>query len=126
MQQPATEGEEALPLPKLREAAQPLAEGLPERLLAAPVLRDGVPLAFVPYLPAEEDLDWPENRERESDEEPEGGDGEEGADTPADDEPAEDEPESADMAPRREKTADMVGALEPGLVFYQKLGDYWT
>ena len=36
------------------------------------------------------------------------------------------EPESADMARRREKTAEMVGVIEPGLAFYQKLGDYWT
>ena len=32
----------------------------------------------------------------------------------------------ADMAKRREKTAEMVGVIEPGLVLYQKLGDYWT
>ena len=34
--------------------------------------------------------------------------------------------EAPDTARRREKTAEMVAVIEPGLVFYQKLGDYWT
>lgn len=108
------------------------ADGLPDFVLPAPVLRDGVPLAFVPYLPAEEELEGAEAREAEEDEataeeqtdgEGEGGDG---AQEDADFEATGDEPETADMALRREKTADMVGVIEPGLVFYQKLGEYWT
>ena len=53
--------------------------------------------------------------------------GEEDGDAPQEDQGGgEPEPESPDMARRREKTAEMVGVIEPGLVFYQKLGDYWT
>ncbi|MGD9477900.1 hypothetical protein [Shinella sp. G-2] len=126
--QPAVEQEEPLPLPRSRDAAAPIVDATPERLLAAPVLREGVPVAFVPYLPAEEDLEWPQSREPEKDEETDGDNEDEGgeADEDAQDAPADDEPETADMARRREKTAEMVGVLEPGLVFYQKLGDYWT
>ena len=88
-----------------------------------------MPLAFVPYLPAEEDIAWPESREAGEDEATGEDDeaGEEDGDAPQEDQGGgEPEPESPDMARRREKTAEMVGVLEPGLVFYQKLGDYWT
>ena len=101
--------------------------------LAVPVaaaVREGIPLAFVPYLPAEEDLEWSDGREAEKDElgEDEESTGSEGEDTESGDEDmaGEDEAETPDMARRREKTTDMVGVIEPGLVFYQKLGDYWT
>ena len=126
--QPAAEPDEALPMPQAREAAQAaaLADALPDRLPPTAMLREGVPLAFVPYLPAEEDIAWPEGRQSEAEEdEPAGEEGEAGEDA----EPergGEEEPESADMARRREKAAEMVGVIEPGLVFYQKLGDYWT
>lgn len=128
------EQDDALPMPLSRDTAQAaaMANATPDRLLQAAVLRDGVPLAFVPYLPAEEDLDWPENRNPEKDEaddeEPAGSghEDDDGAEADAGADNAEDEPETADMARRREKTADMVGVMEPGLVFYQKLGDYWT
>ncbi len=131
LQRPAAQEDEALPLPQARNAALPaaVAEVLPDRLPPAAILRDGVPLAFVPYLPAEQEVAWPESREAEEEEEASGdepdGDESEGE---ADAEPdgGEGEPESADMARRREKTAEMVGVIEPGLVFYQKLGDYWT
>lgn len=137
LQEAHAEAEEPLPLPtptlQAREALQAaLADATPERLLAAAILREGIPLAFVPYLPAEEDLDWSEGRE--SGEEDETANEEHGDDAEAGGEAGEDtafeafgeEPEADDMAKRREKIADMVGVIEPGLVFYQKLGDYWT
>ncbi|GAA4168824.1 hypothetical protein [Shinella granuli] len=128
--------DEPLPMPQAREALQALQAALadvtPERLLSATLLREGIPLAFVPYLPAEEDLDWSEGRERgEEDEAANKGDGDDGeaggeAGEDAAFETSGEEPEADDMAKRREKTAEMVGVIEPGLVFYQKLGDYWT
>jgi hypothetical protein len=125
------EQDEPLPMPLPRETAQTAAaNATPEKLPQATVLREGVPLAFVPYLPAEEDLEWPENRKADKDEADDEqqaaseNDGE--AEEDADFDSAEDEPETADMARKREKTAEMVGVIEPGLVFYQKLGDYWT
>ena len=129
--QPSAEPDDAASAPQARAAAQSMAvaDVLPERLPAAAIPREGVPLAFVPYLPAEEDIAWPESREAEQDDAP-------GEDDPAGEEDGEEmqedpgsgepEPESPDMARRREKTAEMVGVIEPGLVFYQKLGDYWT
>jgi hypothetical protein len=117
-----------------REGVQPaaIADAMPDKLLPAAVLREGVPLAFVPYLPAEEDLASPDTREAKEDEaddedqteDEDAGGGE--AQEDADGEEAGSEPEAADMARRREKTAEMVGVIEPGLSFYQKLGDYWT
>ena len=132
----AAEPDDILPMPQAREALQALQAALadvtPERLLSTPLLREGIPLAFVPYLPAEEDLDWTEGRQREEEDETaheDGGDGEapdgEAGEDAAFEAPGE-EPEAADMERRREKTAEMVGVIEPGLVFYQKLGDYWT
>ncbi|WP_337183245.1 hypothetical protein [Shinella sp.] len=129
----APEPDKAAPMPPAREAVSSaiLAEAAAERLVAAPVLRDGVPLAFVPYLPAEDDVEWPQPHQADEDEADEQnpedageGNGEEQAQ--GEGEPPGEEPESPDMARRREKTADMVGVMEPGLVFYQKLGDYWT
>lgn len=124
--------DEIRPAQRLAEngAAQAQAAAQPDLALPTAVAREGVPLAFVPYLPAEEDLEWSETREAEEDEatdedgaarEHDGG--EENADGTDDDDK---EPETPDMARRREKTAEMVGVIEPGLVFYQKLGDYWT
>lgn len=124
--------EEIRPAQRLAEngAAQAQAATQPDLALPTAVAREGVPLAFVPYLPAEEDLEWSETQEAEKDEaadedgaagEHDGG--EENADGTADD---GEEPETPDMARRREKAAEMVGVIEPGLVFYQKLGDYWT
>lgn len=133
--QVANDDEKPLPLPTTgRETAQAaVADASPERLLtSAALLREGVPLAFVPYLPAEEETGWPEEQEADKEEAAEeedtqGNDGAEGdAEQDASAETAADEPESPDMARRREKTADMVGVIEPGLAFYQKLGDYWT
>ncbi|MDX3975868.1 hypothetical protein [Shinella sp.] len=125
--------DDALPLPQARETVRTAvaADTMPERLLAATVLpREGVPLAFVPYLPAEEDLEWFETRDTEQDEDQADGEGEgDGEDADPDasgGEPEDAGPEAADMVRRREKTAEMVGVIEPGLVFYQKLGDYWT
>jgi hypothetical protein len=125
--------DDALPLPQARETVQAAvaADTTPERLLAATVLpREGVPLAFVPYLPAEEDLEWFETRDAEKDEDQADGEGEEDDEDADPDafggEPEEADPEATDMVRRREKTAEMVGIIEPGLVFYQKLGDYWT
>ncbi|WP_439615007.1 hypothetical protein [Shinella sp.] len=125
--------DDAVPLPQPRETvrAAVAADTTPERLLAATVLpREGVPLAFVPYLPAEEDLEWFETRDTEKDEEQaeseSEGDGEDADPDASGDEPEEATPETTDMVRRREKTAEMVGVIEPGLVFYQKLGDYWT
>lgn len=130
---PAGEPDKPLPLQQARGAAPAVAfaDATPERLVATPMLREGVPLAFVPYLPAEENVEWPEPREAEQDEAGEENQGEDGggeaqAEAEAEGDAPGEEPESADMARRREKTAEMVGVLEPGLVFYQKLGDYWT
>jgi len=138
-QQPASLPQDAdddgkpLALPQTREAAQgTIADATPERLLAALPLREGVPLAFVPYLPAEDETEWRDDREAEQEEAAEDdgleGDNQSGEEpaADADGESGENEPESPDMARRREKTADMVGVIEPGLVFYQKLGEYWT
>ncbi len=124
--------EEARPAQRLAEngAAQAQAAAQPDLALPTAVAREGVPLAFVPYLPAEEDLEWSQAQEAEKDDaadedgaadEHDGG--EENADGTDDD---SEEPETPDMARRREKAAEMVGVIEPGLVFYQKLGDYWT
>ena len=122
-------------MPQPREGAQPavLTDSTPDILLPVIVVpREGVPLAFVPYLPAEEDLEWKEPAQSEQDEETDedqtGGEDEGGSEagTDADPDADGDEPETADMARRREKTAEMVGIIEPGLAFYQKLGDYWT
>lgn len=130
--QPATDRDEPLPVPHARDGAQAaaLADSTPDRLLPAAVLREGVPLAFVPYLPAEEDLEWPGGREQDKDEAgdedaPDGEDAD-GEAAGSDGEDDAGEPETPDMAQRREKAAEMVGVIEPGLVFYQKLGDYWT
>lgn len=136
--QPLAEGNEPLPAAQAREAAhaQPAAvpDALPDRMLPAAAMREGIPLAFVPYLPAEEDVDWREAAEATEDEaadEAADEDGAEGETGDASGEEAEqnaagEEPEDPDMTRRREKTAELVGPLEPGLVFYQKLGDYWT
>lgn len=122
-----------LPLVQAREAMHQLPAGAtPDRMVPAMGLRDGVPLAFVPYLPAEEDLDWPEPRQRDEEEAGEEEQTDDGSDNPdtagdrAGDEGPGDEAEAPDMAKRREKTAAMVGTIEPGVTFYQKLGDYWT
>ncbi|MCP8896762.1 hypothetical protein KYK29_17695 [Shinella daejeonensis] len=94
-------------------------------------LREGVPLAYVPYLPAEDDPDWDavEDARNEEDEDP-GGDTDDGGE-PDDDERPDDAAdatasESPDMAQRRRKTEEMVGTQEPGLSFYRTLGDYWA
>jgi hypothetical protein len=125
--------QDELPTTRLPEGARPAttADGMPDALPATAVLREGVPLAFVPYLPAEEDVDWHEGAEKDETKDDDEATNEEGdrgeeAGAESDDEAAAEEPEGADMARRREKTADMVGVTEPGLVFYQKLGDYWT
>jgi hypothetical protein len=128
-----TELDESLPMPA-RPAAHPATavDVTPDRLLPVAVPRDGIPLAFVPYLPAEEDLEWSDNRNTEDDEaaDDDVADDEAGDDNAAQQDTeanaSDDEPESTDMARKREKTAEMVGVIEPGLVFYQKLGDYWA
>lgn len=125
--------EETRPAQRLAEngIAQAQAAAQPDLALPTAIaVREGVPLAFVPYLPAEEDLEWSENREADEDEaSDEDGtpDNQDGGEKDADDAAGEsDEPETPEMARRREKTAEMVGVIEPGLVFYQKLGGYWT
>nr|WP_298099548.1 hypothetical protein [uncultured Shinella sp.] len=125
--------EEIRPAQRLAEnaTAQTQAAAQPDLALPTVVAREGVPLAFVPYLPAEEDLEWSENREADEDEATDDEDGtaddqDSGEENPDDTAADGNEPETPDMARRREKTAEMVGVLEPGLVFYQKLGDYWT
>lgn len=117
---------------RVADASRPtlLADGTPDVGLPAAILREGVPVAFVPYLSTEDDLDWPEPQEAEKDEttdedETEGESGDREGEE-ADAGSSEGEPEAADMARRREKTAEMVGVIEPGLAFYQKLGNYWT
>ena len=126
----AADATEALPIPQARETLPAtLADATPDRLLPVIMPRDGVPLAFVPYLPAEEDLEWSHPREAEKDEETDEDNSngeEEDREAAGEDTDAKDGPDDADMAKRREKTAEMVGVIEPGLVFYQKLGDYWT
>lgn len=124
--------EEARPAQRLAEngAAQAQAAAQPDLVLPTAVAREGIPLAFVPYLPAEDDLEWSEAQEAEKDEatDEDGTAGEQDGGEENSEDTAEDggEPETPDMARRREKTAEMVGVIEPGLVFYQKLGDYWT
>lgn len=125
--------EEARPPQRLAEngIAQTQAAAQPDLALPTAIaVRDGIPLAFVPYLPAEEDLEWSESRDADEDEETDedgAADDQDSGEKSADDAAGEgDEPETPEMARRREKTAEMVGVIEPGLVFYQKLGDYWT
>ncbi|MCR6500997.1 hypothetical protein MUO32_18340 [Shinella sp. CPCC 101442] len=122
--------EEARPAQRLADAGAPQVQIAAQPDLAPPTvaaLREGVPLAFVPYTPVEEDLDWSETREAETDEatDEDAGEGN-GGDTDDENTGDGEGPETPDMARRREKTAEMVGVIEPGLVFYQKLGDYWT
>lgn len=105
-----------------------LADGAPDAVLPVIVPREGVPVAFVPYLPTDDELDWSQTGEEDEapDEDATDSEGENEAGEEAEEGSSESEPETADMARRREKTADMVCVIEPGLVFYQKLGDYWT
>ena len=120
------------PLPKGAEAAQAaaVAEAI-DVLLPAAALREGVPLAFVPYLAPQDETEWAETHESEEEAAEEGSDddGAEGGEHAGDEEGgdgAAEEPDGADLARKRATTAEMVGVIEPGLVFYQKLGDYWT
>ncbi|RFZ88882.1 hypothetical protein D0Y60_06955 [Shinella sp. WSJ-2] len=124
--------DEARPAQRLAENAAAPAQAATQLdlPLATMVAREGIPLAFVPYLPAEDDLEWSEAQEAEKDEDAdedgsagEQGSGEENAHDTAED---GEESETPDIARRREKMAEMVGVIEPGLVFYQKLGDYST
>jgi hypothetical protein len=127
------EQDEALPM-QVRTTAQTgaVVDVAPDRLLPAAMPREGMPLAFVPYRPAEEDLEWSDNRKTDDDEPADEeaaedeAEGDSAAQQDAEAGSSDDEPESADMARKREKTAEMVGVIEPGLVFYQKLGDYWA
>ncbi|MCF3638978.1 hypothetical protein LXM94_03235 [Rhizobium sp. TRM95111] len=96
---------------------------------AALAARELIVVGFVPYAPATEE---PAEDERRADEEPENppqdsaredtaGQGEE-------DEGAAAEGEEQDPAldRKRQQVSDLVAAPDPGFVFYQKHGDYWT
>ncbi len=119
-----------------RPAAMPLPPQLPERA-ALPQFRDGLAVPFVPYLPAQDDLETEDRRRREpsgdeedtsdtagengTDGETAGGDAGEGAEGQA-----ADDADTPEMARRRQKIDDLVGPPDPGFAFYQKLGEYWT
>lgn len=111
------------------EAAQAAAAQAETAVAISLPLREGIPLAFVPYLTAEDDLESFETEEIQEEEaagedEDRGTEGEEGDEPEA--EAETDEPESADMAARRRKTDDLVARDEPGLAFPVRPGDYWT
>lgn len=110
---------------------------LPDRAAERPpiplALRDGVGVPVVPYLPAQEDVEGPEGRHREeADEEasdmadgnpPNEGDAEAGE---QEQQPEHEAEPDSDLARRRGRVEEFVGPPDPGVVFYQKLGDYWT
>lgn len=110
---------------------QPEAATVPAPAEAAPTvslpLREGIPAAFVPYLIDDDALDLSEAEEaaeeEETDEDEGGGQGAKEQEEPQAD---AEEPEPADMAGRRRKTDDLLGAREPGLDFAVRPGDYWT
>lgn len=105
---------------------------MPAETAATPALptREGVPLAFVPYLAAEDELDWHEAEKSDDEETAEDGqDGErEGDEADGAEEagPDAEEPESPDMAQRRRKTADLVVAPQTGFTFNDRPGHYWA
>ncbi|MCD2183967.1 hypothetical protein [Rhizobium sp. GN54] len=124
-----------------RPTPLPLPLPLPERA-ALPLFRDGVAVPFVPYLPAQDELEPqdparrepPEDEEETTDTAGENGAGDErdgderdGGDAggEAEGEPPE-ETDTPEMAKRRRKIEDLVGPPDPGFAFYQKLGEYWT
>lgn len=128
--------EEIRPIPRATADAAPAAaaaDARPELALFVAPVRESVPYAFVPYPTAADEAEQvaPEESEEEqaADEEQDGEATEDGEESTTEDS-SQDEAtipqESADMERRREKAAEMVGVMEPGLVFYQKLGDYWT
>ncbi|MBB3976433.1 hypothetical protein GGQ64_001622 [Rhizobium azooxidifex] len=119
----------------VRPPAMPLPPPLPERA-ALPPFRDGLAVPFVPYLPAQDDLETQEPRRREPPEDEEettdtagengagGEQAEDDAEGEAEGYPSEDD--TPDMAKRRRKIEDLVAPPDPGFAFYQKLGEYWT
>lgn len=118
-----------------RTSPVPLPPQLPERA-ALPQFRDGLAVPFVPYLPAQDDLEPEDRRRQPSGDEEEttdtsdenGSDGEKaGGDAGAGDGgQTDDEADTPEMAKRRQKIDDLVGPPDPGFAFYQKLGEYWT
>lgn len=109
-----------------------LPERAAERPMPAPMLREGLAAAFVPYLPAQEELEANDRPAREEADEEELS--EEAGDGGADERDAEEEPADQqqaaeadpDLARRRRKLEELAGPPDPGFVFYQRLGDYWT
>lgn len=102
-----------------------------ERALAPAVMRDGVPVAFVPYLPAQDEVEVPEMPRVDEGEEEElsedSGGSETGQGDSDDEAPNEqlEQEDDPDLERRRQKVERFVSPPGPGDAFYQKLGDYW-
>jgi hypothetical protein len=119
-------------MPSVRTPAETAAQAaaLAERAATLPLpLREGVPLAFVPYLTADDENDLSEAEEIRE-ESAAGEDENDGDDAQERDEPGPEaeaeEPEAADMSERRRRMDDLVDARDAGLAFPVRPGDYWT
>jgi hypothetical protein len=119
-------------MPSVRTPAETAAQAaaLGERAATLPLpLREGVPLAFVPYLTADDENDLSEAEEIRE-ESAAGEDENDGDDAQERDEPGPEaeaeEPEAADMAERRRRMDDLVDARDAALAFPVRPGDYWT
>ncbi|QRM53867.1 hypothetical protein [Sinorhizobium sp. BG8] len=133
-QEAAGETQQTPPEPRVvhRQAADTLPEATKDHPVQVPA-RDGMGFATIPYLAAPEDMEertelrgHPEEDETDEpagDEDPKG----EHSHSDGDEEPAGRlEEEDPDTQRRRQKITDLVGPPDPGHVFYQRLGDYWT
>ncbi|WP_141402055.1 hypothetical protein [Rhizobium subbaraonis] len=124
-------------------SARPPAVALPDQQTERPplpaMMREGLAIPFVPYLPAADDLETREARRKDEAEEdkPTAEDDEAPEDRAQDEEAGEGDAEgdgqqpsgqadSADTERRRRRVEELVGPPDPGFAYYQKLGEYWT
>ncbi len=123
--------------------ARPPAVALPDQLTERPplpaMMREGLAIPFVPYLPAADDLETREARRKDETEEDESTTEDEDApdDRPQDEDAGDGDAQgdgqqpsgqadTPDMERRRRKVEELVGPPDPGFAYYQKLGEYWT